>query len=359
MAKSAHSEYEHWLRDRFAHRLATAAPLPESGSLERLLQATSASAGRSDFFLQSATLPEVADFGVLAYAIGSASNLTQAIDITLSHALFNNQNVRLHTTATNVVGNGDELPRISLQLELVRAMSEPANCAITEECLSTLIGLLNWRQSLLAAAPLTIEHLALGSHRRLTHSDSGGLHSGGTAEDYRKYLGVEPESDARRTELRLLAERDSQTQARQHPAVLPAVLGSFTAELHRTGGGHQGLAAQLLNTLIESFGKVGRADLAAKALRTSERTMRRRLAQEQTSFQKVLDQYRAALARDYLSATTLSTQQIGELLGFTEATNFRRAFLRWVEQSPHHYRAQVRNERTAQESDQPSSQQVC
>lgn len=359
MAKSAHSAFEQWLRDRLAHRLATAAPLPEPGSLERLLQAAATSASRSDFFLQSATLPEVGDFGVLGYAIGSASSLSQAVDVALSHDLFNNQNVRLHTTATNIPGNGDEFPRITLQLELVRAMSEPANCAITEECLSTLVGLLNWRQSLLAAAPLTVEHLALGNHRRGTRTESGGLRIGGTAEDYRKHLGAEPVGDARRTELRLLAGSNAQTQARQHPAVLPAVLGIFTAELHRSRGGHQGLAAQLLNTLVESFGKVGRADLAAKALRTSERTMRRRLAQEQTSFQKVLDQYRAALAQDYLSVTTLSTQQIGELLGFTEATNFRRAFLRWVKQSPHHYRAQVRKERSAQEQEQGSAQQAC
>ncbi|MFK7913924.1 MAG: helix-turn-helix transcriptional regulator [Pseudomonadales bacterium] len=349
MAHTAHSAFEHWLRDRFQHRLATAQILPEPSSLEVLLQAAATNASRSDFFLQSATLPEVADFGVLAYALGSASSLNQAIEIALSHALFNNQNVRLVTSATNIPGNGDELPRLTLQLELVRAMSEPANCAITEECLSTLVGLLNWRQSLLAAAPLTIEHLALGNHRRSPRADSGAMHNGGNAEDYRKHLGVEPAGEARRTELRLRASNSTDTLARNHPAVLTAVLGSYTSELHRTKGGHQGLAAQLLNTLIESFGKVGRADLAAKALRTSERTMRRRLAQEQTSFQKVLDQYRAALARDYLSSTTLTTQQIGELLGFTEATNFRRAFLRWVKQSPHHYRAQVRSERDAAE----------
>ncbi|MEM1412991.1 MAG: AraC family transcriptional regulator, partial [Pseudomonadota bacterium] len=76
----------------------------------------------------------------------------------------------------------------------------------------------------------------------------------------------------------------------------------------------------------------------AAALNTSERTMRRRLSQEGTSFQKVLDRYRCALAEDYLAATRLSTQQIGELLGFTEATNFRRAFLRWTGRSPHDHR---------------------
>ena len=40
------------------------------------------------------------------------------------------------------------------------------------------------------------------------------------------------------------------------------------------------------------------------------------------------------------SSTHLSTQEIAELLGFSEATNFRRAFLRWTQRSPTSYRKQ-------------------
>ena len=42
---------------------------------------------------------------------------------------------------------------------------------------------------------------------------------------------------------------------------------------------------------------------------------------------------------DYLRTTALTTQEIAELLGFTEATNFRRAFLRWNQCTPASYRA--------------------
>ena len=48
------------------------------------------------------------------------------------------------------------------------------------------------------------------------------------------------------------------------------------------------------------------------------------------------------MAKDYLRTTELSTQEIAELVGFSEATNFRRAFLRWTGQSPFRYRRSVR-----------------
>lgn len=351
MANTAQTVFEQWLRERFQHRLATAQPLPETATLDALLQETAELATGSDFFLQPATLPEASDFGVLGYAIASANSLEQAADAALSHRLFNSANVRVTLGALSIQAESESVPQLTLLLEITRTMSDTANCAITEECISTIVGLLNWRQGLLGAAPLRVDYLGLGSRRRNARRDSalagntaGNAVGGGRGEDYRAHLGLEPVREARRTELTLHATSAESSPARNPRDQLTSILGRFTRALYQGYAGRDGLAAQLLNTLVESFGKVGRADLAAKALHTSERTMRRRLAQEQSSFQKVLDEYRAALAQDYLSTTTLSTQQIGELLGFTEATNFRRAFLRWMGESPHHYRAKLRSE---------------
>jgi AraC-like DNA-binding protein len=36
--------------------------------------------------------------------------------------------------------------------------------------------------------------------------------------------------------------------------------------------------------------------------------------------------------------TDLSVQEISELLGYTEVTNFRRAFTKWARVSPYQYR---------------------
>jgi len=106
------------------------------------------------------------------------------------------------------------------------------------------------------------------------------------------------------------------------------------AEIER----HDSLANELRQLLLASPGKLPDAATAASRLRLGERTLRRRLADEGTTFQAILDEVRCHIATDYLISTHLSTQEIAELLGFSEATNFRRAFLRWTRRSPTSYR---------------------
>ena len=101
---------------------------------------------------------------------------------------------------------------------------------------------------------------------------------------------------------------------------------------------HDSLANRMRKTLISSPGRLMSADEMAKYLNIGTRTLRRRLAREKTSYQKILDEVRARLASDYLKTTLLSNQEIAELLGYTEATNFRRAFIRWMGCSPGSYR---------------------
>lgn len=101
---------------------------------------------------------------------------------------------------------------------------------------------------------------------------------------------------------------------------------------------HASLANELRQLLLASPGKLPGAAAAAARLRIGERTLRRRLAAEQTSYQQVLDEVRSRIAIDYLMTTQLSTQEIATLLGFSEATNFRRAFMRWTRRTPSSYR---------------------
>lgn len=103
---------------------------------------------------------------------------------------------------------------------------------------------------------------------------------------------------------------------------------------------HESLANELRHLLLSSPGKLPDAATAAARLKLGERTLRRRLADEGTTFQAILDEVRCHVATDYLVSTHLSTQEIAELLGFSEATNFRRAFVRWTRRSPTSYRKQ-------------------
>ena len=58
--------------------------------------------------------------------------------------------------------------------------------------------------------------------------------------------------------------------------------------------------------------------------------MRRRLVEEEMSYQQILDQTRHDLAVQYLKHTALTPKEIGFLLGYSSVSNFRRAFKGWT-----------------------------
>ncbi|KQO02517.1 MULTISPECIES: AraC family transcriptional regulator [Stenotrophomonas] len=75
------------------------------------------------------------------------------------------------------------------------------------------------------------------------------------------------------------------------------------------------------------------AEMAA-ALHLSERTLRRQLADEGTSFSAVHDRVRTKRAMELLRDPKLSIVAIGGRLGFNDAREFRRAFKRWTGRAP-------------------------
>ena len=77
----------------------------------------------------------------------------------------------------------------------------------------------------------------------------------------------------------------------------------------------------------------------ASELAISSRTLQRRLHQEGTTFQEVLDELREELARHYLSATEYSSAEISFLLGYEEPNSFFRAFRTWTGETPEIVRA--------------------
>jgi len=73
-------------------------------------------------------------------------------------------------------------------------------------------------------------------------------------------------------------------------------------------------------------------------LRVSERTLQRRLQQEDTSLQALLDELRLELALRHLRESKESIAEISFLLGFSEVRAFHRAFKRWTGTTPGAYR---------------------
>jgi AraC-like DNA-binding protein len=81
----------------------------------------------------------------------------------------------------------------------------------------------------------------------------------------------------------------------------------------------------------------------AKKLNMSERSLYRKLNQENSSYKSIYDDVRKSLTQNYLTDTDLSINQITELLGFNDPSNFRRIFKRWFGMSPTQYIATLNN----------------
>lgn len=76
------------------------------------------------------------------------------------------------------------------------------------------------------------------------------------------------------------------------------------------------------------------ADSVAARLALSARTLRRRLRDEGTSFQEILDDVRGDLARRYLSDERRAVGEVAFLLGFSDPSAFTKAFRRWTGRAP-------------------------
>lgn len=77
-------------------------------------------------------------------------------------------------------------------------------------------------------------------------------------------------------------------------------------------------------------------------------TLRRKLQDDQTSFQSLLNETRQGLAESYMKDTDLAIGEIAYLLGFSSPTAFQRAFKRWTQESPGQYRKLKQSEQSVE-----------
>ncbi|WP_075122883.1 AraC family transcriptional regulator [Burkholderia paludis] len=90
-------------------------------------------------------------------------------------------------------------------------------------------------------------------------------------------------------------------------------------------------------------------DRVAHAMLMSASTLQARLARHDRSFQSLLDETRKDLACQYVLQPIRSITEITFLLGFTDSSNFTRAFKRWTGHSPSDFRG---NKAASQSTDE-------
>jgi AraC-like DNA-binding protein len=105
-----------------------------------------------------------------------------------------------------------------------------------------------------------------------------------------------------------------------HEAVIQRVRRHLVAALHETGA---------------------EATLSAVAtkLHMSVRSLQRRLSDEGSTFDDVLEDTRRDLALRYLSDSKIAIAEVAYLLGYSEPSAFHRAFKRWTGKTPAQARA--------------------
>ena len=91
----------------------------------------------------------------------------------------------------------------------------------------------------------------------------------------------------------------------------------------------------LLDRSPEKFPGIGKV---ARSLGMTERTLRRALAREATSFRNIVEDIRAREARMLLQSSSITIDQIAARLGYAETASFTHAFKRWTGMSPRSYR---------------------
>ncbi|MDW5376570.1 AraC family transcriptional regulator [Halomonas sp. HP20-15] len=99
-----------------------------------------------------------------------------------------------------------------------------------------------------------------------------------------------------------------------------------------------GLGEEVYQLLIRAPGRFMNMEDVANKFHMTSRTLRRRLAEEGLSFSEILDDARRTLSIEHLRSTHLRIDDICSLVGFSDVSNFRKAFKRWTGDSPRNLR---------------------
>jgi AraC-like DNA-binding protein len=101
-----------------------------------------------------------------------------------------------------------------------------------------------------------------------------------------------------------------------------------------------GLASKIRRALVERMPwRYPNLEAIATELAMEPRTLRRKLEAQGTTYRQILADVRRRLAIDYLRRTSMTTEEIATRLGYSDASNFRYAFVRWTGRTPHEYRS--------------------
>lgn len=120
----------------------------------------------------------------------------------------------------------------------------------------------------------------------------------------------------------------------------PLILHHLEQQRDKLYGGNLIDKTEFLIRRLLIRGEPKREQIAGE-LALSLRSFQRLLAQQGTTYKALLDDTRKTMAMEYVKQSNFSNQEIALLLGYSEASQFYKAFQRWFNQSPSFFRASL------------------
>ena len=269
------------------------------------------------FGLHTSQFVQPGSYNVMGYIAMSATTLLEALS-----------KVALYEKLVGDMGITETLARDGL-IEvrwLCRHQKQPARRHLIENVLGSWVRYARWLVGDDALNPdlVLIEHAAPDNRRLL--------------EDYRKVFGCEVRFNQSCSAL--VAHPDMLShKLRQPDPQLHSTLEAHAARKLQSLGIETTLAQKVRNRILASLNeRLPRKEQVAEELGLNVRTLHRRLQDENTSWQDILDNLRQELARSYLKDTPMTQMEIAERLGYSDIRSFQRSFKRHHDMTPGDYR---------------------
>jgi AraC-like DNA-binding protein len=127
---------------------------------------------------------------------------------------------------------------------------------------------------------------------------------------------------------------------RKNPMSNPALLKQLTQQIQPLPREQAALTTgeQVLALFEQLDAQVPPMTMLARHLHLSARSLSRRLAEEGSSYQKLVDQFKSQKAVQWLDGGCMSVAEIAFRLDYADTSAFAKAFKRWHGQSPSEFR---------------------
>ena len=259
--------------------------------------------------------------GVLGPLVLSSSDGTQALDYLVRYGRLLASDLRVEPQRVD----GDWIVRFF-----------PADVGLT--LLSRMM------ESLLAAVVRAFE---LSLNTRVKPSHVSFRHSGpADVKPFREFFECDVHFDADYYELRLPEALLGQSATGAHPRIVEQLQEMAESELRLASPHFTTAVRERITVLFEQDAHASRAKVA-EAMKLTERTLQRRLADEGTTFREVVDEVRCDRASALLRDPDVRVADVAYAVGYDEVTSFTKAFRRWTGESPTDFRARHVNARTS------------